>query len=263
MTPTFENLLWEERERLVTITVNRPKALNALNIATMLELERAFQEVRRRMSELGAVILTGAGEKAFVAGADIAELAEFDRVGGETGAARGQAIFTLIETTGIPVIAALNGFALGGGCELALASTLRIAAENARIGLPEVKLGLIPGYGGTQRLARIVGRGRALELILTGEPISAAEALAMGLVNKVVPRENLLAEAEALARAIMSRGPLAVRLVLEAVRRGNDLPLAAGLELEATCFGMACGTRDAHEGMRAFMEKRAAQFEGK
>ena len=257
----FENLLWEERDGLVVITVNRPKVLNALNAGTISDLDRAIQTVRER-PELRAVIVTGAGDKAFVAGADIKELAEVDAVGGQALARRGQEVFRRLEMLGRPVIAAVNGFALGGGCELAMACTLRLAAAGARLGQPEVKLGLIPGYGGTQRLARLVGAAKALELILTGEPIDADEACRIGLVNRVVPGEKLMEEAEALARAMMDRGPVAVRLATDAVYRGLDMSLDDGLELESVLFGLSCATEDKGEGTRAFLEKRPARFRG-
>lgn len=262
MSVAYENLIWQENDGLLLLTLNRPQALNALNARTLEELNDAFRRVRERR-DIGAVVLTGAGEKAFAAGADIGELAGADAAAGKEASLKGQAVFRGIETLGRPVVAAVNGFALGGGCELALACTLRVASENAKLGLPEVKLGLIPGYGGTQRLARLVGVGRALELVLTGDPIDAAEALRIGLVNRVVPRETLLPEADRLARTIMSRGPLAVAYGIEAVLRGFDLPFDEGQSVEANLFGLACGTRDKDEGCRAFLEKRPAKFEGR
>jgi enoyl-CoA hydratase len=262
MSRTYENLLWEEKDGLVVVTVNRPKALNALNAGTLDELNDAMLAIHDR-SDLGAVILTGAGERAFVAGADIGELAEAGASEGRDASLKGQAVFRLFEQLHRPVIAAVNGFALGGGCELALACNMRIAAEEAKFGLPEVKLGLIPGYGGTQRLPRLVGIGRALELILSGEAIDAAEAYRIGLVNRVVPQAKLMEEAEKTARVILQRGPLAVRFALEAVYRGFDMSLGDGQQLEASLFGQACGSEDKQEGTKAFMEKRPARFVGR
>jgi enoyl-CoA hydratase len=209
------------------------------------------------------VIVTGAGEKAFVAGADIAELAKQSPVEGKEATLRGQRVVDRIEGLGKPVVAAINGFALGGGCELAMACHVRIASENARLGTPEVKLGLMCGYGGTQRLPRLVGRGRALELLLTGEMIDAAEAYRIGLVNKVVPRDALLGEAEALLRKMLANGPLSLRFTLQAVTAGHEMPLEQGLLLEATLFGLICATEDSKEGTTAFLEKRPAKFLGK
>jgi enoyl-CoA hydratase len=209
------------------------------------------------------LVVTGAGEKAFVAGADIAELAALDALSGRETSRRGQRIFRELELCPKPVIAAVNGFALGGGCELALACHMRIASDNAQFGLPEVGLGVIPGYGGTQRLARLVGRGRALEMVLTGRRVGAEEALRMGLVNRVVPLASLLDEARALAAAILANGPVAVRAALEAVQRGLDVPLEAGLELEANIFGVVCATEDMREGLRAFLEKRKPAFQNR
>ncbi len=258
----FENLLLEKRDRIAIVTVNRPKVLNALNRATVRELGNCFEELAAS-EESGAVILTGAGEKAFVAGADINELATQTAVEGKEYALFGQAVLNRIANLGKPVIAAVNGYALGGGCELAMACTLRIASENARLGQPEVKLGIIPGYGGTQRLPRLVGAGRALQLLLTGEQVTAAEALRIGLVNEVVPLAELLPRCEAIARAILTNGPLAVRYVIEAVNKGLSMTLSDALFLEATLFGMSCTTEDMKEGTRAFLEKRAARFGGR
>ena len=257
----FENILYEVRNNIAFITLNRPKVLNALNAATLAELDTAIAAIRED-ALIRAALLTGAGEKAFAAGADIQELAQANGIDGRDLALRGQAIFRSIETCGKPVIACINGFALGGGCELALACTLRIASETARLGQPEVKLGLIPGYGGTQRLARLVGKGAALQMILTGEMISAAEALRIGLVNEVVAPDQLLPRAEAIARTIAGMAPLAVRYSMEAVDRGYDLPLEEGLFLEAALFGLSCGTEDKVEGTAAFLAKRPPLWKG-
>lgn len=258
----FENIQFDVRDGIAFVTLSRPKVLNALNRATLEELHTAFQDVRDDET-IRAAILTGAGEKAFAAGADIQELAQANGVAGRDLALRGQAVFRGIETCAKPVIACINGFALGGGCELALACTLRVASENAKLGQPEVRLGLIPGYGGTQRLARLVGKGVALQLILTAEMISAAEALRIGLVNEVVAPTELLARGEALARTIASMAPLAVRYSLEAVDRGYDLPLEEGLFLEAALFGLTCATADKEEGTAAFLAKRAPVWQGR
>ncbi|MBI3268423.1 MAG: enoyl-CoA hydratase/isomerase family protein [Planctomycetes bacterium] len=255
----FQYLLVTEKEGVATVTVNRPDKLNALNAGTVAELAAAFADLKVRAT-VKAVIVTGAGEKAFVAGADIAELSQESPLSARLTAARGQAIFAGIESLGKPVIAAINGYALGGGLELALACTLRVAADSAKLGLPEVGLGIIPGYGGTQRLARLVGKGRALELILTGERIDAAKAQAMGLVNRIFPQAELPAGAEALARQILANGPIALRLAMEAVNRGSDLTLAEGLNLEANLFGLCATTDDMREGMTAFLEKRKPKF---
>ena len=258
----FENLRYEKRSGIGYVTVNRPEKLNALNRKTMEELEECVQAVGRD-DEVRVVILTGAGEKAFVGGADINELAVQTPVEGKEMSVRGQKILDLVEHLGKPVIAAINGFALGGGCELALACTLRIASENARLGQPEVKLGLIPGYAGTQRLARLVGKGRALEMVLSGDPISAAEAYRIGLVNQVVPAHDLIATAEKLAQKILANAPLAVKFALEAVNHGLEMTQAEGQFLEANLFALCCTTADMKEGTRAFLEKRPARFTGK
>lgn len=257
----FETILFDVRDSVALVTLNRPKVLNALNAATFAELATAFTTIRGDNS-IRAAILTGAGEKAFAAGADIQELAQVNGVEGLELSRRGQAVFSAIEQCGKPVIACINGFALGGGCELTLACTLRIASENARLGQPEVKLGLIPGYGGTQRLARLVGKGVALQLILTAEMISAADALRVGLVNEVVAPDKLLARGEEIARTIAKMAPLAIRYSLEAVHRGYDLPLEEALYLEASLFGVCCDTADKAEGTLAFLEKRAATWTG-
>jgi enoyl-CoA hydratase/carnithine racemase len=258
---TFSTLKVEERDRLAFVAIHRPEKLNALDATVFAELVTAFEGFRDR-KEIGAVILTGSGEKAFIAGADISLLAQCDAASARENARKGQAFTRLIETLGKPVIAAINGFALGGGCEIALACTLRIAAEHAKLGQPEVKLGLICGYGGSQRLPRLVGRGRALEMLLTGDPIDAAEALRIGLVNRVVKKEELLAQAEAIARRILATGPVAVKYTIEAVDRGLDLSLEQALKLEADYFGRCFETKDMREGARAFLEKRPAKFTG-
>jgi enoyl-CoA hydratase len=257
----YENLLFATRDTVAFITLNRPKVLNALNNPTFVELESAFLAISQDPA-IRAVVVTGAGEKAFVAGADIQELAPLGAVEGHATAARGQAVFDLIENCGKPVIAAINGFALGGGCELAMACSIRIASETARLGQPEVKLGILPGYGATQRLPRLVGKGTALKLLLTGDMVGAGEAFRIGLVDEVVPAEALLPRAEALARSIAANAPLAVRGCLEAVHAGYDLPLASALALEASLFGLSCATADKAEGTRAFLEKRQAEWSG-
>jgi enoyl-CoA hydratase len=259
---TLENIRSEQRDAILFLTFDRPKVLNALNQATIAELQSVFAAVRTDDS-IRAVIITGAGEKAFIAGADISELAQADSRNGRDLAQRGQAAFTAMEECGKPVIAAINGFALGGGCELALACSLRIASENAKLGQPEVKLGLVAGYGGTQRLPRLVGKGAALQLLLTGEIISAQEALRIGLVNEVVPAERLMPRAEEIARAIAAVAPIAVRHTLEAVHHGYDQALSDGLFLEASLFGLCCATDDKAEGTRAFLEKRPATWKGR
>ncbi|MGH9472917.1 MAG: enoyl-CoA hydratase/isomerase family protein [Terriglobales bacterium] len=256
------NVKLEIKPPLARITIDRPEKMNALNLATIAELEQAFATVAAEAA-VRAVVVTGAGEKAFVAGADIGELAALDPIAGREYGRRGQALFRAIELSPKPVIAAINGHALGGGLELALACSFRIAAEHAKLGQPEVKLGLIPGYGGTQRLPRLIGAGRALEMLLTGEPITAAAALACGLVNAIVPAAELLSRAEALAAKAAANAPLAVRLCLEAVRRGLEMNLEEGLYLESSLFALCCGTADMKEGTRAFVEKRAARFEGR
>ena len=258
---TFENIQFEVRDNIAFLTLNRPKVLNALNAATLEDLKTAIQTVRDDDS-VRVVILTGTGEKAFAAGADIQELAQANGIDGRDLALRGQAVFRSIETCGKPVIACINGFALGGGCELALACTLRIAAENAKLGQPEVKLGLIPGYGGTQRLTRLVGKGVALQMILTGEMISAAEALRIGLVNEVVAPDQLLGARRSHRRRHRRHGAPAIRYSLEAIDRGYDLPLEEALFLEAALFGLTCGTVDKAEGTAAFLGKRSPVWKG-
>jgi enoyl-CoA hydratase len=259
---SYENILLEIRDHIAVVTLNRPKVLNALSRATLRELDAAFEEVAAN-DDVRAVLLTGTGEKAFAAGADIQELAALSAMEGQELALRGQKIFTKIENLGKPVIACINGFALGGGCELAMAATIRIASETARLGQPEVKLGLIPGYGGTQRLPRLVGKGSALKLILTGEMISAAEALRIGLVDEVVPAADLMTRGMQLAQSIAGVAPMAVRQCIAAVHAGYDLPLDEALLLEASLFGVCCATADKAEGTKAFLEKRAAQWSGK
>lgn len=258
----FENLRFEKKSQIAYVTVARPKVLNALNLATMGELHSAFSMVRDD-DDIRVAILTGDGEKAFIAGADINELATQGPVQGKQYAQRGQAVLDLIENCGKPVIACVNGFALGGGCEVAMACTLRLASESAKFGQPEVKLGIIPGYGGTQRLPRLVGKGRALQLALSGEMISAQEAHRIGLVNEIIPLGELLPRAEALAAKIIANGPIACKYVIEAVNRGMEMTLQEGLFLEASLFGLCCSTEDKDEGTKAFLEKRAPQFQGR
>ncbi|HVG24050.1 MAG TPA: enoyl-CoA hydratase-related protein [Thermoanaerobaculia bacterium] len=258
----MDNVRTENKEGILVITIDRPKVLNALNAQTVAEIGEAFEAARDDAS-VKAIILTGSGEKAFVAGADINELAQMTPVTGKEVAQKGQRVFRSIERFPKPVIAAVNGFALGGGCELALACHIRIASDRAQLGLPEVSLGIIPGYGGTQRMARLLGKGKALELILTGDRIKADEAERIGLVNKVVPAEQLMTTAETMARTIAGRGPLAVRAAIEAVMSGSDMPFEEGQFLEATLFGLLASTEDMKEGMGAFLEKRPAEFRGK
>jgi len=258
----YDNLLFQVSEKVARITVNRPNVLNALNRKTMDELGDCLNTVRAD-DEIRVLILTGAGEKAFIAGADINELSQQTPVNGREFTLYGQEIIHRLETLGKPAIAAINGFALGGGCELALACTLRIASRNAKLGQPEVKLGLVPGYGGTQRLPRLCGKGVAHELILTGEMISAEEALRVGLVNRVVESSELLATAEAIAKKIIANAPLAVKYAMEAIEHGMEMPQEEGLYLEATLFGLCCATQDMREGTRAFLEKRPPKFEGR
>jgi enoyl-CoA hydratase len=258
----YENLLYEKRDRIGFVTFNRPKVLNALNHKTMEELRNILVSARED-HDVRVVILTGAGEKSFVAGADISELAVQTPVSGKETAAFGQSVLNLLETLGKPTIAAINGFALGGGCEVALACSLRLASNTAKLGQPEVKLGIMPGYGGSQRLSRLCGKGIANELCLTGEMISADEAFRIGLVNHVYEPTELLPAAETLAKKIIANAPLSVKFTLEAIRRGMDMPLAEGQYLETTLFGLCAATEDMREGTRAFLEKRAAQFQGK
>ncbi len=258
----FQNIILEKRNSIAYVTVNRPKVLNALNMATMDELRAAFHEIKSDAA-IRVVILTGSGEKAFIAGADIGELAKNDAVSAKEYTHRGQSVLNLIENLGKPVIACINGFALGGGCEVAMACTLRLASENAKLGQPEVKLGVIPGYGGTQRLPRLVGKGIAMQMLLTGEMITAQEAYRIGLVNEVTAPADLIPRAEAIAQKIIANGPLAVQYTMEAVNKGMETPLAEGLYIEAALFGVASATEDKKEGTAAFLEKRPAQFKGK
>ncbi len=258
----YETLLYDQRNAIGYVTINRPEKLNALNRKVMEELLDCFEALQKDQ-EVRVVILTGSGEKAFVAGADINELAPQTPIAGKETSRFGQQVLDLIEDLGKPVIAAINGVALGGGCELAMACTLRVAAESARLGQPEVKLGLMPGYAGTQRLPRLVGKCRALELILTGEAVSAPEAHRIGLVNQVVPASELMPAAEKLAQKIIANAPLAIKFALEAVNHGMEMPAAEGQFLEATLFGLCCTTADMKEGTRAFLEKRPANFTGK
>lgn len=255
-------VLYEVKDRIARLTVNRPDKLNALDRCTVEAIDGAVGAAAAD-PEVGVLIVTGAGEKSFVAGADIGELARQTPIEGAAYARFGQGVLERLEMMGKPSIAAINGYALGGGLELALACTLRLASETARLGQPEVALGIIPGYGGTQRLSRLIGRGRSLELLLTGEPIDAREAHRIGLVNRVVPASELLHAAEALARILLSRGPVALRCVLQAVHEGLEMPQAEGLSHEAALFGLTCGTEDMREGTRAFLEKRKPGFKGR
>lgn len=257
----FDNLLLEREGPVAVVTINRPAVLNALNTATVGELRAALLDLQRDQA-VRVVILTGAGEKSFVAGADIKELAEQTPIGGRELARTGQAVFNLVEDLGKPVIAAINGYALGGGCELAMACTLRLAADTAKLGQPEIALGIIPGYGGTQRLPRLIGRGRALEMMLTGAPITAAEAHRVGLVNQVVPAAELMTRARDLARTLAQQAPIAVRYILQAVTHGLEMPMDEALAYEATFFGLLATTGDMREGTRAFLEKRKPEFRG-
>ena len=257
----YEFLTIAVADRIATLTVNRPDKLNALGDAVIEELGRAIDELRAR-DDVGGIVLTGAG-RAFVAGADIAELASKSALEAQALAAKGQAVFRRFETSPKPVVAAVNGFALGGGCELAMACHVRVAAEGAKFGQPEVKLGICPGYGGTQRLPRLVGKGRALQLLLTGDMIGAAEAHRIGLVNEVVPDGQAVAAATAMLQRMLANGPLALALTIEAVDRGLDAALDAGLVLEASHFGVLAATADMAEGTRAFIEKRAPRFAGR
>jgi enoyl-CoA hydratase len=258
----YENILFEKKDGIAYITFNRPKVLNALNRKTVEELRDTLLDARDD-SSVRVLILTGAGEKSFVAGADIGELAQRTPVDGKDFSLFGQSVFHLLETLGKPSICAINGFALGGGCELALCCTIRLASKNAKLGQPEVRLGIIPGYGGTQRLARLCGKGVAHELCLTGEMITAEEAHRVGLVNHVYEPAELLPAAEALAKKIIANAPLAVKYTMEAIERGVEVPQEEGLFLEATLFGLSCATEDMREGTKAFLEKRKADFKGR
>ena len=259
---TLEKVLYEKKGPIAYVTLNRPKVLNALNQRTWQDLRAAFEDARDD-ADVRGVILTGAGDKAFIAGADIGELSRVTAVEAEESSTFGQGVLNLIENLGKPVVAAINGFALGGGCETAMACTIRLATESARFGQPEVKLGVPPGGGGTQRLPRLVGKGRALQLILSGEMISAQEAYRIGLVNEVVPAADLIPRAEAILKQIFANAPLAVRYSLEAVNKGLETSQIEGLALEASFFGLCAGTEDKQEGTRAFLEKRAPQFQGR
>ena len=256
------NVLYEKRDGIAYVTVNRPKVLNALNTPTWADLRTAFEKARDDDAVRG-VILTGVGDKAFIAGADISELSKVTAVEAEKSSRFGQAVLDLIENLGKPVIAAINGYALGGGCEIAMACTLRIASENAKFGLPEVKLGLVPGGGGTQRLPRLIGKGRALHLILSGAIIDAGEAYRLGLINEIVPAAELTKRVEAILREILNNAPIAIAYALAVVNKGMDGELAKGLALEAAYFGLCAGTADKIEGTSAFLEKRAAKFQGR
>jgi enoyl-CoA hydratase len=258
----FDNLLLERDDAIALVTINRPKVLNALNTQTLDELRRVLADLRQDDS-VRVVILTGAGEKAFVAGADINELAVQTPTSAREHALSGQQLFDVIENMGKPVIAAINGYALGGGCELAMACTLRIAADTAKLGQPEIALGLIPGYAGTQRLPRLVGKGKAMEMILTGAPITAAEAMRIGLVNRVVPAADVIAESRALAAQLARSAPVAMQYIISAVNRGTEMSFADACRYEATLFGLVASTGDMREGTAAFLEKRQAAFKGK
>ncbi len=260
-TPTLANVLYEKRNGIAYVTLNRPKVLNALNTPTWRDLRTAFEEAREDDAVRG-VILTGAGDKAFIAGADISELAQAGAFQAEESSRFGQGVLEFIENLGKPVIAAINGFALGGGCETAIACTIRIAVEHAKFGQPEVKLGLLPGAGGTQRLPRLVGKGRALHLILSGEMIGAEEAYRIGLVNEIVPAANLITRAEAILKQISANAPIAIKFALEATNKGLDTSQSEGFALEASYFGICAATEDKKEGTSAFLEKRAPQFHG-
>ena len=264
MSPTsrLENVLYEEKGAIAYVTLNRPKVLNALNQKTWEDLRAAFEDVRSDDAIRG-VILTGAGDKAFIAGADISELAQVTAVEAEKSSSYGQEVLSIVENLGKPVIAAVNGFALGGGCETAMACTIRVAVETAKFGQPEVRLGVIPGGGGTQRLPRLVGKGRALQIILSGEMVTAQEAYRMGLVNEVVPLTELIPRSEAILDQIFKNAPIAVKYSIEAVNKGLDTSVAEGLSLEASLFGICAGTEDKKEGTEAFLQKRPAKFQGK
>jgi enoyl-CoA hydratase len=258
----YENLIYEKKDGIAFITFNRPKVLNALNRKTIEELRDALLDARND-SAVRVLILTGAGEKSFVAGADIGELATRTPVDGKEFSLFGQSVLHLLETMGKPSICAINGFALGGGCELALSCSIRIASKTAKLGQPEVKLGIIPGYGGTQRLARLCGKGAAHELCLSGEMITAEEAQRIGLVNRIYEPAELLPAAEAMAKKIIGNAPIAVKYTMEAIERGIEMPQEEGLFLEASLFGLSCATEDMREGTKAFLEKRKADFQGK
>jgi enoyl-CoA hydratase/carnithine racemase len=259
---TLANVLYEKKDAVAYVTVNRPKVLNALNTPTWKDLRTAFEDARDDAAIRG-VILTGAGNKAFIAGADIGELAHLTAFQAEQSSRFGQDVLDVIENLGKPVIAAVNGFALGGGCETAMACTIRIAVDTAKFGQPEVALGLVPGGGGTQRLPRLVGKGRALQLILSGEMIDAQEAYRIGLVNEIVAAPDLIARAEAILTKIASNAPIAVKFALEATNKGLETSQGEGLLLEASYFGLCAATEDKQEGTSAFLEKRAPKFRGR
>jgi enoyl-CoA hydratase/carnithine racemase len=259
---TLENVLYQKKESIAYVTLSRPKVLNALNQRTWESLRAAFEDARDDAAVRG-VIMTGAGDKAFIAGADIGELATVSAVEAAQSSNVGQEVLNLVENLGKPVIAAINGFALGGGCEMAMACTIRVASETAKFGQPEVKLGLVPGGGGTQRLPRLVGKGRALQIILSGEMISAQEAYRMGLVNEVVPAAEVIARAEAILKQIFANAPLAIKYSLEAVNKGLEISQSEGQALEAAFFGLCAGTEDKKEGTEAFLQKRAPHFQGR
>ncbi len=258
----FDNLLVERDGAVAILTINRPTVLNALNSQTIDELRRAMLDLKQDATAR-SIVVTGAGPKSFVAGADINELAVLTPADGRDHALAGQHVFDVIENLGKPVIAAINGFALGGGCELAMACTLRIAADTAKLGQPEIALGLIPGYAGTQRLPRLIGKGRALEMLLTGAPIGAEEALRIGLVHRVVPAADLMAEARKLAAQLAANAPIAMQYIINAVNKGFEMPFAEACQYEATLFGLVASTGDMREGTAAFLEKRKPQFKGK
>ncbi len=260
--PTLANALYEKKGAIAYVTVNRPMVLNALNGSTWQDLRTAFEDAQNDPAVRG-VILTGAGDKAFIAGADIGDLAKATAVDAERSSRLGQQVLDLIENLGKPVIAAINGFALGGGCETAMACTIRIAVERAKFGQPEVKLGLLPGGGGTQGLPRLVGKGRALQLILSGGMIGAQEAYRIGLVSEVVPAADLIARAEAILNEIAANAPIAIQYALDATNKGMETSLNEGLALEASYFGLCAGTEDKKEGTSAFLEKRGPQFHGR
>jgi enoyl-CoA hydratase/carnithine racemase len=260
--PNLENVLYEKKGLIAYVTVDRPMVLNALNTSTWNDLKAAFEDAKTDASVRG-VILTGTGDKAFIAGADISELAHLDAYEAEESSRLGQGVLDFIENLGKPVIAAINGFALGGGCETAMACTMRIAVEHARFGQPEVKLGLLPGGGGTQRLPRLVGKGRALHLILTGETISAQEAYRIGLVNEVVSAESLIERAETILKQVAANAPIAVKFSVDAANKGLDSSQTAGLALEAAYFGICAASEDKKEGISAFLEKRTPKFRGR
>ena len=259
---TLENVLYQKKESIAYVTLSRPKVLNALNQRTWESLRAAFEDARED-ADVRGVIMTGAGDKAFIAGADIGELATVSAVEAAQSSNVGQEVLNLVENLGKPVIAAINGFALGGGCEMAMACTIRVASETAKFGQPEVKLGLVPGGGGTQRLPRLVGKGRALQIILSGEMISAQEAYRIGLVNEVVPAAEVVARAEAILKQIFANAPLAIKYSLEAVNKGLEISQSEGQALEAAFFGLCAGTEDKKEGTQAFLQKRAPHFQGR